>query len=169
MQMHDMDSQDMGLDAADPKFLIPIGSVLQPALAAVNIPPFDKKKSAYVQVTELFNNIREDVGQNGILLEHMYNLLASQVAAPISVMINQLNSAVHGTNNGGIQEFSAVNHSNPPCSKRFKAFYEKSAPAKSGKRLVPYTVIKKGLESHFFFNLCVYNLYTFLSFKNIFL
>ena len=123
--MDDINSQGIDVDAADPEFLIPFGSELsQPALAAVNIPPFDKKKSGYMQVFELFNNILQDVGQNEILFEHMHKLLASQVAEPISLMINQLNCAVHGRN-GEIQEFSAVNHSQPKCSKRLKAFYEK--------------------------------------------
>ncbi len=119
----DSDSGEIEVDSA---FSIPFGSVRNTVLARGLAPPaFNKEKPGYSQVTELFTTVMAGVGQNPILLEEVYNLLATKVAAPISSMINQLDALAHGDNgNGGIAEFSSVDEMNPARSKRFKAMHE---------------------------------------------
>jgi hypothetical protein len=104
-------------------FLTRVGSVL--STLGAEPPVFNKEKPAYSQVTELFNDIMQGVSQNPIILERVFNLLATHVAAPISAMINQLDRSVHGdVGAGGIAEFSAVNDMNEVRSKRFKSSHE---------------------------------------------
>lgn len=89
-----------------------------------NLHAFDTASPAYSQVTELFATIMQKVGRNPFLLERVYNSMATHVAGPISVMVNELNSRGVNVAVGGIQEFSKVNDKLPSANKRFKPLFE---------------------------------------------
>ena len=91
-----------------------------------NLHAFDTASPAYSQVTELFATIMQKVGRNPFLLERVYNSMATHVAGPISVMVNELNSRGVNVAVGGIQEFSKVNDKLSSIKKRFQPCYEKA-------------------------------------------
>ena len=105
---------------------IPIGSVFNTVGSATlfNLRAFDSEKPAYSQVTELFATIMQKVDRNPHLLENVYNFMATHVAGPISVMVNELNRMGGNVAVGGIEEFSKVNDMLPSANKRFKPRYE---------------------------------------------
>ena len=70
----------------------------------------NKKKPCIHPSYRVVQNIMQGVSQNPIILEHVFDLLATHVAANISAMINQLDRSVHGYVGAG--GFSAVNDMN---------------------------------------------------------